>query len=119
MASICIIDDDEAVRDSLGVFLETCGYAVAGFASALAFLNCPDGLAYLCLLVDLHMPGMNGLELLQLLRERGVETPAMLITAAADTTLKAETAKLSNLTVLDKPVDGEALLAAIAAVTDR
>ena len=116
MDSICIVDDDDAVRDSLSTFLEACGYAVVGFASALAFLNGADAGAYLCMLVDVHMPGMNGLELLQVLRGRGIETPAVLVTAAADPALRSEAAKLARLAFLDKPVDGDVLLETIDAV---
>lgn len=119
MERICIVDDDEAVRDSLGVFLEACGYTVVGFASALAFLTAGDTATYLCLLVDMHMPGMTGLELVEMLRSRGIETPAILITAAADPVLRAQTEKISSFTFLDKPVDGDKLLDAIAAAGER
>lgn len=118
-ASICIIDDDEAVRDSLAILLEACGYAVVGFASALTFLNGTDIAAYLCLLVDLHMPGMSGLELLELLRGRGVETPAALITAAADAMIRSKAAHLPDLVILEKPVDGDLLLATIEGFAAR
>ena len=117
MDQICIVDDDEAVRDSLGIFLEACGYAVMGFASALAFLNAGDTINSLCLLVDMHMPGMTGMELIEVLRSRGDQTPAILITAAADPMIRAQGEKLSSFTFLDKPVDGDKLLDAIAATS--
>ena len=113
MERICIIDDDEAVRDSLGLFLEACGYHADRFESALAFLDSKmDG--HLCMLVDVHMPGMSGPELLTTLRGRGIQTPAIVITAAADARLRATIAKLGHAICLDKPVDGDALLEAIA-----
>lgn len=115
MKRICIIDDDDAVRDSLGILLEACGYGVAGFASALAFLDCANFAVFLCLLVDMNMPGMSGLELLRLLRGRGDDTPAVLITAAADVPLRTEAGKIPRLEFLDKPVDGDRLLDTIAA----
>lgn len=113
MERVCIVDDDEAVRDSLSVFLEACGYEVVAFASALAFLDAVNLEPLLCLLLDMHMPGMNGLELAELLRARGIETPIYIVTAAADPLLRAQGAKLSKLAFLDKPVDGDALLNAL------
>lgn len=113
MAHICVVDDDEAVRDSLSVFLEACGYAVIGFASALALLAAGDLGNFLCLLVDMHMPGMNGLELVEVLRGRGIETPVVLITAAADPQLRAQASRFSKLVFLDKPVDGDRLLTVV------
>ena len=118
MERICIVDDDEAVRDSLAVFLEACGFAVVGFASALAFLTAADAANFLCLLVDMHMPGMTGIELIEMLRSRGDGTPAILITAAADPLLRAQGEKLSGFAFLDKPVDGDKLLDTIAATSE-
>ena len=116
MERICIVDDDEAVRDSLAVFLEACGYGVVAFASALAFLNAAELGPLLCLLVDMHMPGMSGLELIEVLRARGMETPAFLVTAAAEPQLRAQAERLPALGFLDKPVDGDVLLAAVDSI---
>ncbi len=117
MDPICIIDDDEAVRDSLAVLLDACGYAVVCFDSALAFLDAADIADFLCLLVDVHMPGMNGLELMELLRGRGIGTPAIMITGAADAALRAGAQRLASLTFMEKPVDGERLLDAIERIS--
>lgn len=117
MNQVCIVDDDEAVRDSLSVFLEACGYGVVAFASALAFLAALDTGPFLCLLLDMHMPGMSGLELAEVLRARGNETPIYIVTAAADTFLRAQGARVAKLEFLDKPVDGDSLLNALSAVS--
>jgi len=117
MKRICIVDDDEAVRESLAAFLESCGYTSSCFASASAFLSAEDEAPpYLCMLVDVHMPGMSGIELVNVLRTHGVDIPAILITAAADAPLRAAAEKLGGLVLLDKPVDGDALLETIARV---
>lgn len=76
-----IVDDDEAVRNSTGLLLRSMDYEAATFASAEAFLASGDGGAADCLLLDYHLGGMNGAELLELLRQRGVRTPAIILTA--------------------------------------
>ena len=119
MKRICIVDDDQAVRDSLSAFLETCGYHAVSFTSAEDFLVRCDGGNNHCLLIDVHMPGMNGLDLLDALRKRGVNTPAILITAAANAFLRARAETLGVSEVLEKPIDGDALLAAIEKVGEQ
>jgi FixJ family two-component response regulator len=69
--------------------------------------------------IDMHMPGMTGIELIEMLRSRGDKTPAILITAAADPLLRTQGEKLSSFTFLDKPVDGDKLLDAIASETNK
>ena len=77
---VCIIDDDDAVRDSIRMVLECHGYPVRTYASATVFLRDGplDGSG--CLLIDVNMPDMNGLELLDELRRRGVTIPAIVMT---------------------------------------
>ena len=65
--TVCIVDDDEAVRDSMRVLVESYGHRVRDYPSAMAFLSDQDGLEPSCLLLDLHMPGMDGLEATKLL----------------------------------------------------
>ena len=103
------VDDDDDVRDSMRVLLESFGYMVRTFASPAEFLRDPEGGKADCLLVDLQMPGMTGLELLKQLRTRGVRTPAILITANDDI-LESLPARAEVLTVLRKPAAGDELL---------
>ena len=103
------VDDDDDVRDSMGVLLESFGFTVRTFASAAEFLRDPECGKADCLLLDLQMPGMTGLELLERLRARGVGTPAILITAN-DENLETRPARAKVLTVLHKPVTDDELL---------
>jgi FixJ family two-component response regulator len=94
MPKVCIIDDDDAVRDSLRALLEAEGHAVSDYASGEAFLASPSNGAADCLVVDVNMPGMSGLSLLQLLRERGDNRPTIVITAEPSRELSARAAAL-------------------------
>lgn len=108
---ICIVDDDDAIRESLRLLLEAFRFEVADFPSPNAFLNEAGHSAYDCLLIDLQMPGMSGLELLELLRSRRVPTPAILITGNFDPRLAQRVKDAKVLAVLAKPVSLEDLFA--------
>src|SRR5258705_14022829 len=85
---IYIVDDDDAVRDSMRTLLESLGFDVTDFNSALSFLahDCSNSTG--CLLLDLHMPVMGGIELLEHMRERGTNVPTIVITGRGDAVLK-------------------------------
>jgi two-component system, LuxR family, response regulator FixJ len=78
---VLVIDDNPAVRSSLKFSLEVEGFTVRTYSGPYEFLNETDLPANSCLLIDYYMPGMNGLELLARLRDRGVSIPAMVITS--------------------------------------
>jgi two-component system, LuxR family, response regulator FixJ len=103
-----IIDDDDAVRDSTQALLESYGYEVRTHASAEHFLQDQD-ISPDCLLVDHHMPGMSGLDLLELLRARGDSTPALMITGHTDACLEPR-AKKVGAALLYKPVSEKQLV---------
>jgi two-component system, LuxR family, response regulator FixJ len=113
MRIVCIVDDDEAIRDSLRLLIESYGMAVREYASATAYLNDmpPSGSA--CLLLDLHMPGMSGLELLELLRRRRIDTPVILITGRNEPILSDRIERAGVLALLHKPVGDDDLMAYI------
>ena len=107
--TICVVDDDDDVRDSIRVVLESCGYAVKTYASAGALLSRSGAENADCLLLDLNMPEMNGLELLELLRSRGVAPPATFLTANG-AHLKTRMSRAGVLKVLYKPVSDDDLI---------
>ncbi len=110
---IYVVDDDEVVRDSLVALLQTRSYEAVGFASSRDFLDLPAPAAEGCLIVDVHMPGMTGLELLELLRSRDDQIPAVIITGKRDAAVVAKAAELRAIAVLDKPIAHPSLFAAI------
>src|SRR3954447_26209343 len=91
--SVHIVDDDEAARDSLAALVESAGFSAKTYASATELLNSPDGLAADCLVVDIRMPEMDGLQLQQELTRRGVTTPLVIITGHADVGLAVQAMK--------------------------
>lgn len=107
--TVCIVDDDEAVRDSLSLLLESGGVATCSFPSADAFLRAgaPE---MACLILDLHMPGTSGLELLRLLRKRGLSLPVFVVSGRRDPMLDAEVQAAGATDLLSKPFDDEVLL---------
>ena len=108
--TVCIVDDDEAVRDSMRVLVESYGHRVRDYPSAMAFLSDQDGLEPSCLLLDLHMPGMDGLELVELLRRRHIQTPAIIVTGQRDSLQMQRVRDAGVLALLNKPVADEELL---------
>jgi FixJ family two-component response regulator len=111
---IFVVDDDEPVRDSTRALLEAHGMPVCVYASADALLGevtlqCGD-----CLILDNHMPGMTGLELVQALRSRNIKIPVIMFTGRGDAVLKERAIRAGVLIVLDKPVNEDHLLQAIA-----
>ena len=108
--TVSVVDDDEPVRDSMRLLLESSGFAVRDYSSATEFLEDPRALDSCCLVLDLHMPGMNGIELMELLRERRSGIPTLLITGKGDPNLGDRVARAAILATLHKPVREEILL---------
>ena len=107
--AISIVDDDDAVRDSMHLLLEACGYAVRDYDSAAAVLNDPAARDCCCLILDLHMPGMDGLTLLEHLREDGFDAAALLVTGRGDPR-DERISRTGILARLQKPVADNVLL---------
>lgn len=106
---VYIVDDDEAVRDSIRLLLESSGIGARDFASADQFLA--SDLAEMgCLLLDLHMPGISGLDLLRLLRARGVRRPVIVVSGRRDPVQDADVRAAGASALLSKPFDDQQLL---------
>jgi two-component system, LuxR family, response regulator FixJ len=116
---VYIVDDDEAVRDSLSVLLESKGYAVKSFVSAPEFLEKAWSLPAGCLVVDIRMPEMDGLELQQRLIERSLGFPLIVITGHGDVPLAVRAMKAGAIDFIEKPFASEAILDSLAAAFGR
>jgi FixJ family two-component response regulator len=101
--TVYVVDDDEAVRDSLQWLLEGNDYRVRCFESAEAFLARFDPREIACLIVDVRMPGMNGLELQDELLRRGCTMPLVFITGHGDVPMAVETMKKGAVDFIEKP----------------
>lgn len=118
-AIVHVIDDDEAVRESLAFLLGTARLAVKTYDSASAFLDaCPD-LSNGCVITDVRMPEMDGIELLNRLRTREASIPVIVITGHGDVSMAVQAMKIGAADFLEKPFDDEALLAAVRSALDR
>ena len=107
---VFIVDDDEAVRDSLALLLRSVGLEVAVFDSAQTFLDELSEDYCGCLVLDIRMPGMSGMELLQRLRDQNNELPVIFITGHGDVPMAVEAMKLGALDFLQKPFRDQELL---------
>ncbi len=115
--TIHIIDDDAAMRDSLTYLLDVNGYAVQAYETADTFLSDASH-ALKCVISDIRMPGMNGIELVRKLKSGGAVCPVILITGHGDVALAVEAMKAGAADFIEKPFDDTALLGAIRAALD-
>ena len=100
---VCVVDDDSWVCDSLSVLLETYGFGVLTYPSGTAFLKDDGRHDATCLIVDQHMPGLDGLDLVAELHRREVALPTILITGRLDAGIAQRAGELGVLAVLEKP----------------
>lgn len=112
--TVFIVDDDEAVRRGLHALLTVNGYVAQGFASAEAFLAEHDPTLGGCLLLDVRMPGMSGLDLQRELNRRGGVLKIVVITGHGDVPMAVAALKAGAVDFLEKPFDADALLASLA-----
>jgi len=108
-----VIDDDLALRESLTFLLGTAQFAVMAYDSALAFLKALPQAQPGCIITDVRMPGLSGLDLLRQLGGLETSFPAIVITGHADVPLAVEAMKLGAVDFLEKPFEDQALIAAV------
>ncbi|MDZ4778159.1 MAG: response regulator FixJ [Alphaproteobacteria bacterium] len=108
-----IVDDDDAIRDSLAFMLESSGHRVRAYPSADHFLEQTDAPEHGWIVTDVRMPGKSGLDLLRTLRARGLTLPVILMTGHGDVPLAVEAMKAGAIDFLEKPFDAGRLLAAL------
>jgi two-component system response regulator FixJ len=109
-ARVYIIDDDDAVRDSLSIQLESTGYEVASFPSAVGFLKIANSLQPGCVISDVQMPDMDGMELQQRLTDMKLDFPVVIVTGHADVALAVRAMKAGAVDFIEKPFDEGAIL---------
>ena len=110
---VCIVDDDEVVRDSLQVLLETMDYAVMAYDSGVAFLENCATLEAGCVLLDVRMPIMNGLEVQQRLQTERPDLPVVIVTGHGDVTMAVQAMRAGAIDFIEKPFEEDALLASV------
>ena len=113
---VYVVDDDEAFRDSLRWLLESAGYRVAMFPSAERFLAAPRSGDAICLLLDVRMAGLSGIELQAELNRRGEELPIIFLTGHGDVPMAVEAVKKGAVDFIEKPFANTRLLALIERV---
>jgi FixJ family two-component response regulator len=116
---VSVVDDNESLRRSLRNLLRSFGFRVETFASAEAFLESIHHEQTRCLVLDLRMPGMNGLELLSYLSSTGSRIPAVILTAHGDAEARQRSLESGAVAFLSKPFSGKALLDAVRTALDQ
>jgi two-component system response regulator FixJ len=113
-----VVDDDDAMRHSLLFLLECAGLEARGYESALAFLDGLETMERGCIVTDVRMPGMSGLELVTALKPKGIADPVIVITGHGDVPLAVEAMKAGVSDFLEKPFDDQQLLSAVRRALD-
>ena len=110
---VYLVDDDEAIRRSASFMLRASGYAVTTFGTGVEFLGAVEGLEPGCILLDVRMPEMSGLEVQQALREKGVAYPVVVMTGHGDVTVAVQAMKGGAIDFIEKPFDKGMLMEAM------
>lgn len=112
---VYLVDDDHLVRKTIVGILEAASFEVSAFTSARDFLDVVDGLAFGSVLLDVKMPGMDGLELLNRLNQRDIRLPIVMISGYGDISMAVKAVKAGAVDFIEKPFEPDELVAAIEA----
>jgi len=115
---VAIVDDDELMRGALQALLKEAGFPARAYASAEEFLRSGAQYQSSCLIVDVRMPGMSGLDLQARLEEAQIRTPIILISAHGDERMRRQALRAGAADFLSKPFDDEVLLRSVRAALD-
>jgi two-component system response regulator FixJ len=118
-AIVHVIDDDEAVRQSLAFLLAAAGIGVQTYESATAFLDVATTVKTGCVITDVRMPEVSGIDLLQRLEELKLGVPVIVITGHGDVPLAVEAMKIGAVDFIEKPFDDEVLLTSVRSALNR
>ena len=114
-----VIDDDEAARQSLAFLLDCAGLAVRSYESAAEFLKAVPTMEHGCIITDVRMPGMSGVELIGRMKALAVADPVIVITGHADVPLAIQAMKAGVADFLEKPFSDDAILGAVRSALSR
>jgi two-component system, LuxR family, response regulator FixJ len=118
-AIVHVIDDDEAVRQSIEFLLRTAGVTARTYDSASAFLDALPNIESGCIITDVRMPGISGIDLLRRLGEMRIKMPVIVVTGHGDVPLAVEAMKNGAVDFLEKPFDDELLLGSVRSALNR
>ncbi len=113
---VSIVDDDESVRVATSSLVRSLGWTARQYASAEEFLGCGDIDGVACIISDIQMPGISGLEMYRRLLETGIDVPVIFISAFASELVHRQALEIGALCVLSKPVDAAAVSRHLEAV---
>lgn len=114
-----LVDDDEAIRRSVGFMLKTSGYLVRAYESGIELIKAAPNLETGCILLDIRMPGMDGLEAQEALKAKGVTLPVIIMTGHGDVRLAVQAMKAGAVDFIEKPFEKAVLLGSIEQGIDR
>jgi FixJ family two-component response regulator len=119
IATVYLVDDDASVRESVEALLETAGWETRSFPSAEDFLACPQSLGPSCLVLDVGLPDLNGLDLQERIVSERPDMPIIFITGCGDVPTSVRAMKRGAVEFLTKPLGDKSLLDAVAAAIER
>ena len=117
--TIFVVDDDEAVRDSLGALLESAGFEVETFSSGADFLDRLDPKRGGCIVLDVRMPGLSGLEIQEKLTEKRITLPVIIITGHGDVPIAVQAIKAGAMDFIEKPFGDDVILESVGRALER